>query len=442
MSKESQEIPGQTPDLGATAPVTEQSINPGLSATLSALEGLSGENELRQGMEVLEKAKASSEQVVAPEEEAPAIDPNDTGKVANDLLKDAVKPEEKSKEELEATEDKEEKPEDGEKSEEKPEGESEEEKSSLKITSPVFGGEKKVGDNKAGAPKAPELEGSDAYNNYIKENTGVENIESLVKDYTENKEKISTFDKVVAEKNNLEEVFKQLPTELYKGVEAFLAGKDWKKPIVSSPNMDFTKDIEGQGDKNLVENYFPGQFTDAEWENYNSDDQDAGIKKAIDLAKETARSQFSADKSKLDSYRDDQVKSANEFNKKMNTSVEASLEHLKGSIEGIDDGYIKQVKNDLTIESLNELFLNPDGTWKESAALSLTMAKQGYDLLEQYKTIAKHQSQTKERQEILERTPAKAKAKTSSEEKSGGISPEVQKQIDEIMKGTGSSNIY
>lgn len=435
MSIEDQPIQDRTPVPEDTP--QQETISHEVQQALDALEGLPGGEELKQGLDILKKETGNSGVKDAEEEEQPA-DPTDTKKVADNLIKDTAKKKAEQEEQEQEEEEDGEEIEGGEKKEEKKEAE--EKESSLKIKSPIFGGEKELGAKKK--TEAPKLEVAADVNKYIKEKTGVDDIQTLVDNFSETREKLSNFDKVEAEKKNLEEIFQKMPTELYQGIEAWTQGKDWKSPILSKPNLDFTKGLENQNEKDLVESYYPGQFSKEEWDDYNSDDKDPGVEKAINLAIRTAKEQFTLDKGKMDDYRTNQLTQAEEFNKKMATSVDKSLEHLKGSIEGIDDGYIKQIKNDLNIAKLNELFLNSDGTFKEDAALKITMATQGYDLLEQYKTIAKHTSQTEERQEILDRTPKTPKPTTKKEDKGEGVRPEIQQQLDELMKGTKKQSIY
>jgi len=409
-----------------------------LSSIMDAMEGLGGGPQLKEGLSMLEEA-ANPPATTAPEEKIPAVNPNDTKGVADGLLKEAVKPAEVVDPEDTGIKPGEEEIEDGTETE-KPVDPEEKKESSLKINSPIFGGEKIVGDKPA--TETLKFEGSEDVDKYLKETVGVDNLKTLVDNYSDSKEKLVNFDKTQAEVARYEGIFANMPTELYQGVEAFLKGNDWKAPILSKPNVDFTKDVENQSEKTLVESYFPSQFSAEEWEDYNSEEPDAGIKKAINLAISSAKEKFTNDKIGLDGYKQSQIDSATEFNKKMSTSVAKSVEYLSSKIEGIDKGYITQVSNELSIQGLNELFFNPDGTFKEDAALNYTMAKQGYDLLEQYKGIAKHQSETKERQTILDRAPATPKAKTKQEEGSDATRPEVKQKLDELVSGMNPRKTY
>jgi len=397
-----------------------------LSSVMGALEGLipdSTAKEISTQMNTVENPNPNEEEEIEPEN----IDPNDTTAVANELLKSKGKKDSKSEESEDEEEEEEDEPTDGEGFE-------------TTIDSPIFGGKKVVKTQSAKKQEDFVFDGKEKVDVFVKEKTGIENLEALVSGFSELKSKSEEFEITKNLVSKYEGIFQQIPAELYQGIDAFLQGKDWKTPIVSKPNMDFSKDASAHAAKSLVDNYLPGEFSKEEWDDYNSEDPDTGIKKAIDLAVNTAKKQYEADKIALDSFKGNQIKEAQERETKVNSSIDESIEFLKKSLDGADDGYVRRMKQNLTVQKLNELFFNQDGTFKKEAALRISMAEHGYDMLEQYKTIAQHQSETKERQSILERTPAKPKVKKKSEDQNNSVRPEVRTAIDAITKGVGTTN--
>jgi len=395
-----------------------------LSSVMGALEGLipqSTAEEISIQMNPVGNPNPNEEEEIEPE----IIDPNDATAVANDLLKSKGKKESKPEDEESEEEEEEEEPVDG---------------VEVTIDSPIFGGEKVVKTQSTKKQEDFVFEGKEKVDVFVKEKTGIENLEALVSGFSELKSKSEEFEITKGLVSKYEGIFQQIPAELYQGIDAFLQGKDWKTPIVSKPNMDFSKEASAHAVKSLVDNYLPGEFSKEEWDDYNSEDPDTGIKKAIDLAVNTAKKQYEADKVALDSFKGNQIKEAQERESKVNSSIDESIEFLKKSLDGADDGYVKRMKQNLTVQKLNELFFNQDGTFKKEAALRISMAEHGYDMLEQYKTIAQHQSETNERQAILERTPAKPKVKKKSEDQNNSVRPEVRTAIDAITKGVGTTN--
>ena len=237
-------------------------------------------------------------------------------------------------------------------------------------------------------------------------------------------------------------IFKNMPEELYQSIDTFLKGGDWKEGILNRPRLDFSKGLESQNEKALVEAYYPNGFTKEEWEDYNSEDPDPAIKKSIDLAINFSKDKFELEKSGIDSYRENSIKDAEKRTKMINKSVDKSIDYLKETVEGLDDGYIIQAKNNLNVQKLNELFFNSDGTFKEEAALRLTMAEHGYNIMEQYKGVLASKIETKEREEILERTPDKPRDRKKSASANNEVRPEVKEYIDNIISGTNSGSVY
>jgi len=394
---------------------------------------------ITDGAETLQNLSKPAEE--APAEEPKAEDlpnPDDTEKVAADLLKNQVAEDPKTEEPAEEPKQEEPKAEE----EEKKTEEEEKKEEAVKINSPLFGGDKKLDNNKNEEPKALNFENAEEINNFVKESTGFDDLQSLIDNSAETKEKLSNFDKLSGENEQLKNVFANMPSELYQAVDSFLKGNDWKTPIMSTPNLDFTKDVADQDTKSLVESYFPGQFTAEEWEDYSSEEPDPGTKKAIEIAIQNAKGKFGAQKTELDGYRQKEIESASIKQKAMTDSVAKSITHLQSSFEGLDKGYISKVQDDLSVQGLNQLFFNEDGTFKEDAALSYVMATEGFNLMEQYKGIAMRQAETKERQSIIERTPPKPKPNTKTEEVVNNIRPEVQSHISGILDGTGKKTTY
>lgn len=403
-------------------------------SALSALEGLSGANELEQGLADLEKP---AEEVVVPAKEEKPKDPENVEEVTVDVLNSKV--EEAGTEEIEEGEIK-----DANAEEASTEESGAEEKEELIIDSPMFGGKKTIANKKAAdkVDLTADLKDAEGLNKIIKEKTGHDDLTTLIDSSLKFKEQQSQYEQIAKEHAFQKEVFDKLPSELYQSIDAFLKGEDWKTPIVSKPNLDFSKTSADMDAKSLVDNYLPNKFSKEEWDEYKAEDGDVGTKKAINLAIDTARSKFDTDKQELDSYRSGQVEQATKRAEKFNSSVDKSIEYLKNNIDGIDDGYVAQAKANLNIESINELLFNADGTFKEDAALRLSFAKDGHDIIKQYKNIIQHQTETSERTEILERTPSTPKKNVKSGSTKQEVRPEVKKTIDHLTQDLGRSNVY
>lgn len=415
-------------DQGTGMPLEETPQNDAgnaLASTMAALSGLPGGSMLEEGLQVLNEDKNKPKDQVEPATEKKA-DSEDPKSVVADIIK------EDSKKEKEETP-----------NEEEPKNveEGNEEDDDLTIDSPIFGGKKSVGKPKETEDKV-EFDGADVANEYIKKKTGHENLETLVDSSLKLQNEVESLKDYQTKVSQYDAVFENMPSELYEAIDAHLKGQDWKTPIVSRPNLDFTKTVETQPEETLVEAYLPSQFTREDWEEYRSDDADPQLKRAMDLAINSSKEKFLNERKEIENLQTTRLNEATEKQRAFEGSVSRSIAHLEKSIEGLDSGYVEGLKKNLNLNKLRDIFLEKDGSFKEDAALKMVMAENGYSMMDQYKTIATRKTETKERQAALERTPDKPKAKTKGADAAGTVSPEVQARLDQISGGFKKNTVY
>lgn len=408
------EIPVETP-TETPEETPEDGNNEAMDSVLAALNGLPGGDQLKESLDIIKEEESKTETPVETPETPSEKKPETPEEIAAEILKNKkpaeVTPAETPKEE------------------------------ETVITSPIFGGEQTIG-KPTTTPDPITYDGSDVANKYIKDKTGLENLESLVSSSLNLQKKTEEFDSMSSQVKQYEGVFANLPPELYKAVDLSLKGEDWKSEIMSKPNLDFAQTVENQSDKNLVENYMPNEFSKEDWTEYNSEEGDANLKRTINMAINTAKSKYNTDRQKIESFQKDSAKQAQDKVVLMEASTNASIAHLEKNIPGIDPSYVGSIKQNMTIQKLGEIFLNPDGSFKESAALNMVMATEGYAMMEQYKQIAIRKTENKERQDVLERTPTTPKAKKTAAETPGKISSEAQKRINQLSSGFVTEAVY
>ena len=254
--------------------------------------------------------------------------------------------------------------------------------------------------------------------------------------------KVENHDKALQEVQGFNELFKSMPPQLYEAVNAHYKGEDWKSGITSKPNLDFTKNAEDHSEIALVNNYLPEQFSKEDWEDYKSEDADTNLKRAIDMAINTSREKYKSDRGEIEGLQTKRLEEAQARETSMANSIGSSLDHLRNNIEGVDDRYVAQIGKDLNVKTITEIFFNPDGSFKKDAALKLTMAQNGHEMMEQYKEIANRKAENKERQDVLLRTPDKVKARSSGTEGSGEINPELQAALTGISSSFKKKSVY
>lgn len=411
--------------------VEEVSQNPNgsMEATLNALANLGGGIELSQEINASIDSGAQEGRVKEPAiEDGQVIKPDldNNKKIADDILKQSITDKEK-KEEQDGVVDN--------------DGNKKEEIEKTVITSPIFGGEKTI-NSKQEKSDPIAYDGADVANKFIKEKTGYEDLESLISGSLNLQEKASGYDDAVKESKGYSDLFKNMPAELYEAVDSYANGKDWKTELSSRPNLDFAKNTDDHSSKSLVDNYMPGKFSNEEWEEYKGDDCDVNLKRAMDMAVSSSTDNYDSDRKGIESLRDKRIQDYDAKQKIMSNSVDNSIEFLKKNIEGIDSNYVDKLQKDLSIDLLTEMFLNSDGSFKEDAALKVVMANDGYKMIEQYRGIAERKTETKERQEVLLRTPDKVKAKKTGSEVNSPVNKNVQQQLDMLSRGFEKQGVY
>lgn len=230
------------------------------------------------------------------------------------------------------------------------------------------------------------------------------------------------------------------PAVLITAMKAFFDGDgEWMKVITSAPQFDFTKPVEKQDIKILVNSYFPGEFTQEDWDETTEP-------KALTIAKQSAKEKFSADKRELDTLSAGQIRDAKLRKEAKAESVDGSLAVLKQSFPELDKTDIKDIQKVMESGDINSLFINKNGTWKPDAAEKIMMALYGkstiMNLTKTAAGAAAKKAETKANEEILSRgadTPAPNRNTGASENKTN---PEVIKKLESLTKGLNKKTTY
>ena len=302
----------------------------------------------------------------------------------------------------------------------------------IEIENPIFGGKTKIVKKKE-ENEVSEIKDLESLSTLVKD-YGIEDITTLpvkIKEWRDNEKTLGEVSERLA---NAEKLFSTLPPELYQAVETFTKGGNWKESLTSN-SVNFDKNLEDYKPEELVEGFFPGKFSQEDWEEFNDEDGDPKVKKAIEFAIEQANDKFKTTKESKIKLSEQAILDAKKQEQVFLSSVSESAKKLSSQIEGVDAMYIKTIEKDLgNPRGIYNLFYNEDGTLKESAALSYAMAKDGYSLMDQYKKVIERMTETKVNQDLLLRgasTPSGSKGSNSHKEE---VRPEVQKEIERIRR--------
>lgn len=231
-------------------------------------------------------------------------------------------------------------------------------------------------------------------------------------------------DKVKQEKDNAVAIFEGLPPEMIEAIQLHYKGEDYKKVFEAGPKIDFTKPVEKQDPKKLVEAFFPGEFKD---EDFEADEMPKDLK----IALKASTDKFNSEKTAREQRAKTQVEQAKRQSEAYKTSVSSSVKFLKTAFPEMAKDDLAEVEETLSSGQLMSKFLNPDGTYKPEAAKKLMLAEYGEQLIEQLMEIAQRRGESAANEEIVERSPKTPKNKSGS--KGEPLRKEVQEKVEELL---------
>lgn len=315
----------------------------------------------------------------------------------------------------------------------------------VSIESEMFeGGSVNIGGNQKPNEEATlSFENNDAFTAHIKGKYGIEDASTFFQSADKWRKQSQELSQTKSDFSQIQETIQTMPDELYNAFIAHAKGEDWKTEISSNGVLDYSKDSSSYEAKALIENIFPGQLTDSDWEAFNDPDHESHdmAKRVVDTLTNQAKSVFDNKKANINAKRADYLAKAERDSQLFSESVVSSVKHFKQSFPfELSQKYVDTLQNDFKSGGLNKLFYNEDGSVREDAMLNFAMAKQGMELLTQYKAIAENAAKTSERQEFLDRTPEEPVRKTSGEVKE--VRPEVQREMDDLMAGLEIKNTF
>lgn len=310
------------------------------------------------------------------------------------------------------------------------------------IEHPAFqGGKWDLGNN---ATQDIQFESVEQVQSFVKEKYGVDDLNKLFPSADKWRNDSQELTKANGEVAKYETLFNGLPSDLYEMFQRHTKGEDYKDVILGRPNLDFTKKENEQSGRDLVNAYFPDQFSKEDWEAYNDNEHDNhdSVKRVIDLAIPQAQKQYTTQQGEFDVTRATAIKAQDDLVLLKTTSADSSVEHLTKSVPELNTQYATSLRTELLGGGLQDLFLKEDGSFKEDALYRMMMAKDGPDIMEQMKGMLTNQIQTAERVEVLERTPAQPKSEPAPQGNQGEVREELRAHLDSLFSGLNESPAY
>lgn len=272
---------------------------------------------------------------------------------------------------------------------------------------------------------------------YIKKVTGVnieksEDFQSFVESH---KGLVSEKEQLVAKTKELEyykNVLDSMPDEMFEATRKWLADEDYRGFLKETLNdkIDFSKPFHEQSKEDVIEFYFPGQFSQDELSEEGN--------KAVDFAYKQVEPKYKQDQSKFKNkdmtFRKEHEKQLKEFNEKLTKSIQKAEEHLS-TIPGINESHTKELKSIASKgqDGVFNMFFNEDGTWKDDALEKFSYVKYAKQNFEKIEKILEGKIRTKVNSELISRG-ADAPRKSNSDNTDAGIMAEqIKKHIETIV---------
>ncbi len=266
----------------------------------------------------------------------------------------------------------------------------------------------------------------------IKDEKDFGKVFSSSKKWREDAAKVPDLESKVAQFN---EIFENMPDSLLNSVKDYFDAKpDWDKHITNKPKFDFSKPVEKQKVEELVNYYFPGDFTE---DDFKAEEKGKDLK----IAEKAAKDRFNSDKLGLENDSAAQMRLSEARIEGRKTSIASSLTTLKQSFPEIDKSEEKRLTKILESGDINSLFINKDGSYKPGAAKMLFLAEYGEGAIENLMKVSAKRAESKANEDILTRG-----ADTAKPNNGGAVADknaiEVKKVIEGMTQGLNTKRTY
>lgn len=298
------------------------------------------------------------------------------------------------------------------------------------ITNPIFGDTNlAVKENQKPSDEKPEDKTD--YSSILNE-VGVKDVNELKERFNKLTSLEEEYSSIKSQYDAVENNLQALPPELYEAMKASLKGEDWRGIVNSTPKVDFKKQVNEVDSKSLVEAFMPNKFSQEDWEEYNDEDGDASVKKAIDMAIEISKDKFTAKQKEFKDSTVNEQKKIEQYQEMFVESAKKATSYVKTALPGVSDTYLNTVSSKITKEGIVGHFYNSDGTLKETAVLDFLKTTPEY---EKYQKIQLNNAVKEERNrltiEMLERGDSTPRTRSNKNSSKDEIRPEVKKQLQE-----------
>lgn len=258
--------------------------------------------------------------------------------------------------------------------------------------------------------------------------------EDILQEFKKYKQSAEKLGEVEEQRDQIKSIIDNLPEEMYEAINQWYEeGKDPREVINSRPNLDFNRTEDDVPERELLNSYFPNEFSDEDLESIKSGDADERLQKAYNVTLKRAKENFRSDKDRFKNKQKERDESIKDRQKQFKESLDRSLRTFSEKFPGADQEYVEGVKEVLADPS--SLFYDKSGTLKEDAAVKVALAQNGYELVDRYVQQQRTEAKNEVRREEVKKKPDRPdpqKQKGSGKGSQGELSEEVKKKLGDL----------
>lgn len=249
-------------------------------------------------------------------------------------------------------------------------------------------------------PKGADLEVPESVATWFKENK-LGDVGKILKEYpTLRAAMTKQGDEITALKRD-QEFLGKLSPEARNVVDMDLAGKDWKKEVVSRPSLDYRLTFDKQNKQRLAEAYAPGEVTAEQREEAEMEDADPVVKRLVDAVDKRVRMLYERDRDDVMNYQQRTRAELEAHSKAYEASRGKSLQYVFDYVTG-SEAYKDEIEK--AVDDLNSLFFEKDGTLRHDAALNAWFVQNRDRFLQAKETAMRQEAKDEAKRDLLRRS--------------------------------------
>jgi len=233
-----------------------------------------------------------------------------------------------------------------------------------------------------------------------------------------------------------------MPVELKTAINAWIADPisgEWINSITQQ-RLDWSTSFENQDVEGLVQHFLPDDYDELVAE-FNADNiNESEFEKQLMLLAKSTRRSFNESKQALEREAANYMEHIKQSRKVFKDSAITSVNNLGKVYPHFTKSEMNKVRTALVEGRLDDLFINPDGSYKEDAAELVAYAMYGKKMAEQLKKQGERKGRSEANMETVDKSP-KTLRKTQSKD-AGGPNKDLLNAVEHLKGGFKPRTIF